>query len=114
MHVFVHGFFGKSALDAVTENDVIEVAIDDAVLNSVFKEYVQTLARTRIVNEKGLNSALNQTFERQCVMKPEQLPLLIRTIIKMINRHGHNFPELNNLLQLATTAKRHNRDIYWC
>ena len=114
MHVFVHGFFGKEAIETIAENDVIELAIDDAILNSVFKEYVQLLVSSQIVNENGPNSALNQSFDRQCVMKPEQLPLLIRTIIKMINLHGHSFPELNNLLQLVTTAKRHNKDIYWC
>ena len=38
MHVFVHGFFGKEAIETITENDVIELAIDDAILNSVFKE----------------------------------------------------------------------------
>ncbi|QOL26231.1 hypothetical protein LP316_02710 [Thalassotalea sp. LPB0316] len=111
MHVMVHGFFGKYAIEHVAEDDVIEMKIDNELLAGVF-EMVSSLNRRYCVSATSGNT--NNSFSNDCVVKVEDLPDFMRAIMFMVNcKNVKNLNGLAKLSALIHTAQRYNAPIYY-
>ena len=118
MHFFVHGFFGKFAKQATEARDVVETTIANDTINNVFTAYTELKWASEHHPNQTTEDIYNQLTQLQCVMNSKDFPVLMRAIIKILNRQERRYNcniirELEIFSSLVKTAQYYERDIYW-